>query len=229
MRLRGAWKPSSCCFTCSLCISFLLTCQWVTPASKLLKLVRICIYLRVASYLPREQGQLAKSGNSGAGDTTTSDCNALLTDTLDYDVNDDIPEQRNALIEFYNATGGQYWSSATVSSDVRANIQYFEMYLIEIGDTAAQTNFSLAYLPADLQAVFGAVEQLSVNCTIQRTLQLVNLLTKYAWNTPSEFSSLLLAMLHADMLVLGIQAYKLLVIPAWVQQHSITRLSITTC
>ena len=126
---------------------------------------------------------------SGAGDTTIADCNALLTDTLDYDVSDDIPEQRSALIEFYNATGGQYWSEATVSSELRAQIDSFETYFIEIGDTAAETNFSLSYLPANLQAVFGAVEQLSVNCTLQRTLQLINLLTKYAWNTPSKFSS----------------------------------------
>ena len=125
-------------------------------------------------------------GTADAGDTSILECNALLTDTLGYDVADDIPEQRNALIEFYNSTGGANWAAATIDANTRAQITYFETYLVQIGQIAAQANFSISYLSADLQAVFYAVEQLSANCNLQRSLQLVNLLTKYSWNTAGE-------------------------------------------
>jgi len=120
------------------------------------------------------------------GDSAIADCDALLSDAITYDVTNDITDQRDALIEFYNATGGEYWTSHVLTTTLRADITAFEAYLVELGDAAAESNFSLSALSTDYQAVYAAVDALSVNCTLQRTLQLVNLLVKYPWNTASK-------------------------------------------
>ena len=123
---------------------------------------------------------------SGAADTSILQCNLLLNSTEDYDLANDIPEQRNALIEFYNSTGGQYWGSVSDGASLRSTVDIFKTYLIQIGQLAAQATFAVEYLPADTQKIYYAVAQLSVGCQLQRTIQLVELLIKYKWNTASK-------------------------------------------
>lgn len=127
---------------------------------------------------------------SGAADASIAACNLLLQDTSDFDLADDIPEQRTALIEFYNSTGGQYWSRGSASAQTRSQIADFEGYIVQIGQLAAQPTFDAASLPADVQSVYYAVQQLSINCRLQRSLQLVKLLGKVSWNTPGQPSQL---------------------------------------
>ena len=88
------------------------------------------------------------------------------------------------MIEFYNATGGDYWTSYTVSNALRDEIASFDEYVVELGALAAM--YPLADLSTEYQEVITAVEELSVNCSLQRTLNTVNLLVKYPWNTDSE-------------------------------------------
>lgn len=83
---------------------------------------------------------------------------------------DDIAEQRNALIEFYNSTGGNHWSSTVSGTALRDQIDLIETYLFQIGTLAAQTSFSAAALPADYQKLYYAIAQLSVNCSLQASL-----------------------------------------------------------
>ncbi|KAL3137643.1 hypothetical protein ABBQ38_004919 [Trebouxia sp. C0009 RCD-2024] len=120
---------------------------------------------------------------SGAADTSILECNLLLQDTLNFDVAEDIPEQRTALVEFFNSTGGQDWSVGIAGTQTRTEIAEFQGYILQIGQLAAQASFDPASLPADVQSVYYAVQQLSTNCRLQRSLQLINLLGKVAWNT----------------------------------------------
>ena len=113
---------------------------------------------------------LTRSWLSGTADTSISDCNALLDTTADYDVANDITEQRNALIEFYNSTGGDYWSNSASGTALRDQITLVQSYLNSIGTIAAQANFSPAALPADYQKLYYAVAQLSVDCSLQASL-----------------------------------------------------------
>lgn len=96
---------------------------------------------------------------------------------------DDIPEQRTALVEFFNSTGGQYWSLGSASAPTRTQIAEFQGYILQVGQLAAQASFDAANLPADVQSVYNAVHQLSANCRLQRSLQLITLLGKASWNT----------------------------------------------
>lgn len=104
---------------------------------------------------------------SGAADTSIAECNALLTTTAGYDVADDIPEQRNALIEFYNSTGGDQWQNIASGSALRDQVDYYVNYIITIGTLAQQAGFSPAALPAESQQLYYAVAQLSVDCRVQ--------------------------------------------------------------
>lgn len=120
-------------------------------------------------------------------DSTIADCDYLLTDTISWDVDNDLTDQRDALIEFYNATGGEYWTSLVLSSSLRDSISEFDEYLIELGELTSESGFDISYLTTDEQEVVEAADALSANCSVQRTLQLINLLVKYPWNTASEF------------------------------------------
>lgn len=104
---------------------------------------------------------------SGAADTSISECNKLLTDTVEYNAANDITEQRNALIEFYNSTGGSTWSFYAAGTALRDQIGFFVQYLDNIGTLAAQASFSPAALPAQTQNLYYTVAQLSVGCNVQ--------------------------------------------------------------
>ena len=106
----------------------------------------------------------------GTADTSISECNTLLDTTADYDVADDIAEQRNALIDFYNSTGGEYWSNSASGTVIRDQINLVETYLNLIGTLAAQANFSAAALPADYQRLYYALAQLSIGCSLQASV-----------------------------------------------------------
>ena len=134
--------------------------------------------------------RFTRSACPGAADTSILECNLLLQDTLNFDVAEDIPEQRTALVEFFNSTGGQDWSVGIAGTQTRIQIADFQGYILQIGQLAAQASFDPANLPADVQSVYYTVQQLSTNCRLQRSLQLINLLGKVAWNTASELSHL---------------------------------------
>lgn len=119
-------------------------------------------------------------------DSTIADCDSILSDTISWDADNDLVDQRNALIEFYNATGGEYWTSYVLTSSLRDTISGFDTYLVELGEITSASGFDISYLPTEYQEVIAAADALSVNCTVQRTLQLINLLVKYPWNTASE-------------------------------------------
>lgn len=102
---------------------------------------------------------------------------------MTYNVDNDIAEQRQALIEFYNSTGGANWSTETLPTSSILEVQTFEGYLLSLGEASAASTFNLSALPAATQQLYALVSELSVNCTLQRQLQLVNLLIKYPWNT----------------------------------------------
>ncbi len=119
-------------------------------------------------------------------DSTIADCDSILTDTISWDADNDLVDQRNALIEFYNATGGEYWTSYVLTSSLRDTISGFDAYLVELGETTSASGFDISLLPTEYQEIIAAADALSVNCTVQRTLQLINLLVKYPWNTASE-------------------------------------------
>lgn len=104
---------------------------------------------------------------SGAADTSIADCNALLTTTAGYDVANDIPEQRNALIEFYNSTGGNYWVNVATGSSLRDQVDFYVYTVTTIGTLAQQAGFSAAALPADSRQLYYAIAQLSVDCRLQ--------------------------------------------------------------
>ena len=95
----------------------------------------------------------------------------------------DLPDQRNALIDFYNSTGGPYWETALLSDALRTEVANFELYLEELGVAAASSTFNLSALTPQYQEIIEVLEAYSVNCTLQRQLQIVKLLIKSAWNT----------------------------------------------
>ena len=119
-------------------------------------------------------------------DSTIADCDSILSDTIVWDADNDLVDQRNALIEFYNATGGEYWTSYVLTSSLRSTISGFDAYLVELGELTSASGFDISHLSTEYQEVIAAADALSVNCTVQRTLQLINLLVKYPWNTASE-------------------------------------------
>ena len=119
-------------------------------------------------------------------DSTIADCDSILSDTISWDADKDQVDQRNALIEFYNATGGEYWTSYVLTSSLRDTISGFDAYLVELGEKTSASGFDVSYLSTEYQEVIAAADALSANCTVQRTLQLINLLVKYPWNTASE-------------------------------------------
>ncbi len=69
---------------------------------------------------------------------------------------------------------------------MRDTISGFDEYLVELGEVTSASGFDISYLPTEDQEVIAAADVLSANCTVQRTLQLINLLVKYPWNTASE-------------------------------------------
>lgn len=64
-----------------------------------------------------------------------------------------------------------------------AEIKAFESYLLQLGEASDASTFNLSTLPATVVQLYEVISDLSVNCTLQRQLQLVNLLVKYPWNT----------------------------------------------
>ena len=129
-------------------------------------------------------------------DSLIYDCNALLTDQITYDVANDLPDQRNALIDFYNSTGGPYWDTALLSDALRAELANFELYLEELGAEAASSTFNLSALTPQYQEIVEVLEAYSVNCTLQRQLQIVKLLLKSPWNTAGTPGELVSASMH---------------------------------
>ena len=119
------------------------------------------------------------------GESTLATCNALLSDGVSYDVANDLPDQRAALVEFYTATGGAYWTTSVLTEGLRSEIDSFEAYLTTLAAEEDSSSFNVSALSTEYQEIFAAVDSLSVNCTIQRTLQIVQLLVKAEWNTAS--------------------------------------------
>lgn len=115
----------------------------------------------------------------------------MFADQIAYDVANDLPDQRAALIEFYESTGGQYWDTALLSDTLRGEINQFEQYLEQLGLIAASPTFNLSALSPQYQQIFEVVIALSANCTIQRELQIVQLLLKHPWNTAGTAATLL--------------------------------------
>ena len=64
-----------------------------------------------------------------------------------------------------------------------AEIKAFESYMLQLGQASEAPTFNLSRLPATVVQLYEVISDLSVNCTLQRQLQLVNLLLKYPWNT----------------------------------------------
>ncbi len=81
-----------------------------------------------------------RSAFSGAADTSILECNHLLEHTTEFDVADDIPEQRTALIEFFNSTGGQYWSTGLASLSV------LNSQMVPLGGSLSLLMESLKYM-----------------------------------------------------------------------------------
>lgn len=115
--------------------------------------------------------------------STLNECESVLSQLVTYNASNDIAEQRQALIEFYQSTGGADWSSETLSTATITELQTFEAYLSQLGLLSASPTFNLSSLPTTVQQLYEVLSELSVNCTLQRQLQLVNLLIKYPWNT----------------------------------------------
>ena len=111
------------------------------------------------------------------------------------------------MIEFYNSTGGANWTTQTLPTSSILEVQTFEGYLLSLGEASAASTFNLSALPAATQQLYAVLTELSVNCTLQRQLQLVNLLIKYPWNTAgARLADLLLALCVVDS---QLQAVKL--------------------
>ena len=125
----------------------------------------------------------SKSELCAGGDTTIYDCNVLFDDQITYDAANDLADQRNALIDFYNSTGGPYWETALLSDTLRQQIAEFEAAIEALGEAAALSTFNLSSLSTEYQEVYEVVLSLSANCSLQRELQIIKLLLKNAWNT----------------------------------------------
>ncbi len=76
----------------------------------------------------------------------TTDCDSILSDTISWDADNDLVDQRNALIEFYNATGGEYWTSYVLTSSLRSTINGFDEYLVELGEITSASLHVLTHL-----------------------------------------------------------------------------------
>lgn len=169
MRASHLWKASGWRLACSCCIVFLLT-------SPLFSFVSSEFSRKATLRASEEFGANVHITTHiftrplacpGAADTSIAECNALLTTTAGYTVANDITEQRNALIEFYNSTGGNQWSKIASGTALRDQVDYYVNYLITIGTLAQQPGFSAAALPAESQQLYYAVAQLSVDCRVQ--------------------------------------------------------------
>ena len=110
------------------------------------------------------------------------------------------------MIEFYNSTGGAGWSIDTLPLTSIAEIKAFEAYLLQLGEASELSTFNVSALPTSVQQLYEVVSGLSINCTLQRQLQLVNLLIKYPWNTDGTSLTFSLCYANSSIVRLGMTA-----------------------
>lgn len=111
-------------------------------------------------------------------------CSDLLEFGALYYPDLDAEDQRTALMQLYNSTGGNTWTQQLISSQDRRSFRRLVTELDEAGHGLANSSLTIASpFPTDLVTDLFNLPALSINCELQQWLSFGQLLLKFEWGS----------------------------------------------
>ena len=111
-------------------------------------------------------------------------CSDLLDYGALYYSDLDATDQRTALMQFYNSTGGDTWAQQLISSAERRRFLQLVTELEVAGHGLANSSLTIASpFPTDLVTDLYNLPALSINCELQQWLSFGQLLLKFEWGS----------------------------------------------
>ena len=111
-------------------------------------------------------------------------CSDLLDYGALYYSDLDVTDQRTALMQFYNSTGGDTWAQQLISSAERRRFLQLVTELEVAGHGLANSSLTIASpFPTDLVTDLYNLPALSINCELQQWLSFGQLLLKFEWGS----------------------------------------------
>ena len=115
---------------------------------------------------------------------TLERCSDLLDYGALYYSDLDATDQREALMQLYNSTGGNAWAQQLISSAERQRFLQLVTELEDAGHGLANSSLTIASpFPTDLVTDLFNLPALSINCELQQWLSFGQLLLKFAWGS----------------------------------------------
>lgn len=111
------------------------------------------------------------------------ECTDLLADSAVYYLDLDVADQRAALIDFYDSTGGQYWVNQPADDSEHVIFPQIVEGVIEAGNGLTSGTLDVSALPVELVSDAASLASLSVNCALQQYLSLGRQWLKYSWGS----------------------------------------------
>ncbi|DBA84440.1 TPA: hypothetical protein ACH3X1_006072 [Trebouxia sp. C0004] len=111
------------------------------------------------------------------------ECTNLLADSAVYYLDLDIADQRAALINFYDSTGGQYWANQPADDSEHVIFPQIVQGVVEAGNGLTSGTLDVSDLPAELVSDAASLASLSANCALQQYLSLGRQWLKYSWGS----------------------------------------------
>lgn len=111
-------------------------------------------------------------------------CSDLLEFGALYYSDLDAADQRTALMQLYNSTGGNTWTQQLISSQQRRSFRQLVTELEDAGHGLANSSLTIASpFPTDLVTDLFNLPALSINCELQQWLSYGQLLLKFDWGS----------------------------------------------
>ncbi len=111
------------------------------------------------------------------------ECTNLLADSAVYYLDLDVADQRTALIDFYDSTGGQYWANQPADDPEHVIFPQIVEGVIEAGNGLTSGTLDVSALPVELVSDAASLASLSANCALQQYLSLGQQWLKYSWGS----------------------------------------------
>ena len=129
------------------------------------------------------QGSKAVAMVAGAAPSLKR-CSDLLDYGALYYSDLDVTDQRTALMQLYNSTGGDTWTQQLIGSAERQRFLQLVTELEDAGQGLANSSLTIASpFPTDLVTDLFNLPALSINCELQQWLSFGQLLLKFEWGS----------------------------------------------
>jgi len=141
--------------------------------------------VRVSKHLAFSAHVYVKSSSCVAAEAAPGlqECTNLLADSALYYLNLDVADQRAALIDFYDSTGGQYWANQPADDPDHVIFPQIVEGVIEAGNGLTSGTLDVSALPVELVSDAASLASLSANCALQQYLSLGQQWLKYSWGS----------------------------------------------